>query len=408
MKRHKLRTSIVSGTLAAVMLLQVFSGEQAKAATSHEIQKQIDVLEEQDTALQEKLDEIEGKIARNASETEELVKQKNLIDEQIVLLHQQTENANAQIGALAVLMADKQAELEAAEIRLKHLREKHKARIRAMEEQQELRYWTVLFRSSSFSEFLDRVNMIREIAEADQRRLREMREVADQIETARQALADQKAAQEEKKQELEESEKKLGEKRTQADGLLQALVAKGEEYALLLSQSEAEQEALMEELAQKKSEYDEAVHQEWLATSVPDPGVDVPSGSGDWITPVPYYVLTSPFGMRFHPLLNIWRMHNGVDMACNTNTPIYATRSGYVTVASYQEYGAGNYVQIDHGDGYRSIYMHMDRYIVGAGQYVSAGQTIGYVGTSGLSDGPHLHFGISYHGTYVNPMEYVG
>ena len=78
-----------------------------------------------------------------------------------------------------------------------------------------------------------------------------------------------------------------------------------------------------------------------------------------------------------------------------------------VTAASFQSGGAGNYVSINHGDGFSSIYMHMTRYIVSVGDYVSAGQVIGYVGSTGLSNGNHLHFGISYNGTYVNPMKYI-
>ena len=89
-------------------------------------------------------------------------------------------------------------------------------------------------------------------------------------------------------------------------------------------------------------------------------------------------------------------------------TPVYATRSGTVTVADYEWDGAGNYVFINHGDGYSSVYMHMDYYIVSVGEYVSAGEVIGYVGTTGLSEGPHLHFGIAYNGAYVNPANYIG
>jgi murein DD-endopeptidase MepM/ murein hydrolase activator NlpD len=219
--------------------------------------------------------------------------------------------------------------------------------------------------------------------------------------------------------------------------LLQELLAKGEEYELLLHQSEEQQELLMQEIAQMEVEYDRVAYLEWLATYVPptttappttrptatpttspsfppdssEPSEptepDTPPKNTTWLTPVPWYVLTSPFGNRFHPLLNIWRMHNGVDLACSEGTEIYASRSGVVTVTAYQEDGAGNYVQIDHGDGYKSIYMHMTHYIVSPGQYVGAGQVIGYVGSTGLSDGNHLHFGISYNGSYVNPMEYI-
>lgn len=100
-------------------------------------------------------------------------------------------------------------------------------------------------------------------------------------------------------------------------------------------------------------------------------------------------------------------MHYGVDLAAPTNTPIYATRAGTVSVAAYQHNGAGHYVQINHGDGYRSIYMHMTRYVVKPGQKVAQGQLIGYCGSTGLSSGPHLHFGISLNGTYVNPAKYI-
>ena len=111
--------------------------------------------------------------------------------------------------------------------------------------------------------------------------------------------------------------------------------------------------------------------------------------------------------MRKHPVLGTNRMHNGIDMACAQGTPIYATRAGTVTTAAYQAGGAGNYVSINHLDGFASIYMHMTHYVVSAGQSVTAGQLIGYVGSTGISTGPHLHFGISYAGTYVNPLAYI-
>ena len=119
------------------------------------------------------------------------------------------------------------------------------------------------------------------------------------------------------------------------------------------------------------------------------------------------YRLTSAFGMRLHPVLKYYRMHNGIDLAAEQGTPIYATRAGKVTVASYQAGGAGNYVSINHLDGFSSIYMHMTHYVVSVGQSVKAGQLIGYVGSTGISTGPHLHFGISYAGSYVNPLAYL-
>ena len=132
----------------------------------------------------------------------------------------------------------------------------------------------------------------------------------------------------------------------------------------------------------------------------------MPSSSG-WIKPLKSYTLTSPFGMRVHPITGVLKMHEGIDMSAPQGTPIYAAKSGKVTRTAFQAGGAGYYVTINHGDGFSSVYMHMTHYIVSPNQYVSAGQVIGYVGSTGGSTGPHLHFGIAYNGTYVNPLNYI-
>ena len=86
--------------------------------------------------------------------------------------------------------------------------------------------------------------------------------------------------------------------------------------------------------------------------------------------------------------------------------PIYAARGGTVTTAGFGS-AAGNYVSINHGDGFSSIYMHMTHFVVSKGTKVSQGQLIGYMGSTGVSTGSHLHFGISYNGKYVNPANYI-
>ena len=100
------------------------------------------------------------------------------------------------------------------------------------------------------------------------------------------------------------------------------------------------------------------------------------------------------------------KFHYGVDLAASSGTPIKATRAGTVTVAKYSS-SAGYYVTLDHGDGFSSQYMHMTHYIVKKGQKVDAGQVIGYVGSTGASTGPHLHFSILYKGSHVNPAKYI-
>ena len=414
MKKLKLGTAVISGILVLAILFGMLPAP-AEAASSSEIKKQLEELEDREEELQAKIDELRGQYEATEDEIQGMVDQKDLIDQEIALLNEQYDIINEQITSYSLLIADKQDELDDAQARLADLNQKNKERIQTMEEEGSLSYWSIIFEANSFSDLLDRLNMVQEIAAADQRRMREIAAVAEEVAKAQAELESEKAALEATRAELDETQKTLEEKRAEADELLLQLIAKGEEYEALLDESEAMQDELMKQIAAKEKEYDQAKYKEWLATSVATtkpttsstkPSESAPSSSG-WVCPVPYYTLTSPFGMRIHPVLGYARMHNGVDMACASGTPIYASRSGKVTVASYQAGGAGNYVSINHGDGFSSIYMHMTRYIVSVGQYVNAGQVIGYVGSTGISTGPHLHFGISYKGTYVNPMDYL-
>ena len=414
MRKHKLERIVTAWLLVAAMVV-CFVPVRAEAASSSEIRNQINELKAEKNEIQAQLNEIRGQYQQNADEMQDMVDQKNLIDQEIALLHEQISNINDQIASFSLLIADKQDELDAAQERLAELNEKNKERIQAMEEEGALSYWTVLFKANSFSDLLDRLNMMQEIAASDKRRLKEMADVAEEVAEVQESLKTEKEALESTREELDATQLELEAKRLEADELLLKLIAKGEEYELMMEESEAAQEELMAEIAAKEKEFKDAQYKEWLATYVPPttrPSDDVtpsntPPSSAGWVCPVPSYRLTSSFGMRKHPVLGYARMHNGVDMACAKGTPIYASRSGKVTVASYQAGGAGNYVSINHGDGFSSIYMHMTHYIVSVGQYVNAGQVIGYVGSTGISTGPHLHFGISYNGRYVNPMAYI-
>jgi len=400
-------------TMFVVLALTV-TALPVSARTSDEIREEIEQLEKEQAQIQEKMDELEQKLSENLEQMEQMVLQKDTIDQQIFLLNEHIINVSEQIRVYAQLVADQQDALVAAQANLDALNEKYKDRIQAMEEGTTVSYWSVLFKASSFAEFLDQINLIQEIAAADQRRMEALAAAAQQVAQAKQTLELEKTALEETRLELENAQTELEAKRQEADALLRQLMEREEEFQALLEESEKQQDELMQQLAQKEDEYDQAKYEEWLkahppAPPAPDvPAPEIPVDPSDWITPVPYYILTSPFGMRLHPILGVYRMHNGVDLACAEGTPIYASRGGLVEVAGYQHDGAGNYIQLNHGDGFRSIYMHMTHYVVKQGEYVAPGQIIGYVGNTGLSKGAHLHFGISYNGTYVNPMEYIG
>ena len=123
--------------------------------------------------------------------------------------------------------------------------------------------------------------------------------------------------------------------------------------------------------------------------------------------PLDFYRITSKFtNSRFHPVLKRYRSHHGVDYAAPTGTPVYAIGSGKVIAKAYQKGGGGNYVKIKHGNGYVTTYMHLSRYAKGlkVGDYVKQKQVIGYVGSTGISTGPHLDFRVHENGKPINPL----
>ena len=419
MRNRKRWVSAMAGFLAVIMLLSLILSlipTKVGAASSSEIRKQISALKEEKKEIDAKLKDVKSQLKENDNEIGSIVARKDAIDQEIQLLHQQIDNINYQVASYALLIADKQDELDVANLHLDDLNEKNKERLRAMEEDGDVSYWAVVFKANSFSDLLDRISMVQEINAADQRRLKEIRTVAQQVSTVQSELVFEKTALESIKEELGAAEITLESKRAESDRLLQDLVARGQEFEELIDKSEDLQSDLMKQIAKKEKDLKAAEYQEWLATYVPTTkpsGTDVtpstqttPSSAG-WIKPLKTLRVTSAFGMRIHPISKVWKMHEGVDFSAAQGTPIYAARSGKVTTASYQAGGAGYYVSINHGDGFSSIYMHMTHYIVKPGDYVNAGQVIGYVGSTGGSTGPHLHFGIAYKGEYKNPMNYI-
>lgn len=116
--------------------------------------------------------------------------------------------------------------------------------------------------------------------------------------------------------------------------------------------------------------------------------------------------LASGFGMRIHPIYKVKKMHQGIDFAAPIGTPVYATADGTVKDVSVRFSGYGKMVDIDHGFGYRSRYAHLHDFIVKAGQHVKRGELIGYVGDTGLSTAPHLHYEVMLNGVQINPVHY--
>ena len=473
MKKHRLLFSVVAGILVGAALVSLLSGmvaSNAEAVTSSELKDQLDALEKEKDSITQRLDELEEQQTANLDDIASILAQKNIIDQQVALRYAEMANLNDQIATYSQMIADKQRELDVLEKRLQELSEQNKERIRAMEEEGGLSLWSVIFEANSFSDLLDRIDMIDEISRSDRKRLEEMSNLAGELEAARDELAEEKKNLEQKREELKQVQAELDAENARADELLLLLVNKAEDLNNLHDEFEQMEEDFLDEIAQTEQAYNDKVAEELessrkasiqasveasieqsIAESIVssiaeskrqessrleasrleasrveesrlessrqeankkpttggEQGTDKNPSGLIWRVPCDYIRVSSAFGYRWHPTTGEYSMHKGVDLAAPKGTPIYATRSGTVTTATYHS-TAGNYVTINHYDGYSSVYMHMTHYVVGAGDYVKAGQLIGYVGSTGRSTGPHLHFGISYNGSYVNPMDYIG
>ena len=466
MNKRKRMVQILAGIMAAIMLLSlVLSLVPAKvsAASSKEIKKQINNLKAQKEALQTQIEDVQNQYEENEDEIANIVNQKYAIDQEIGILYEQIDNINQQLSAYALLIADQQDELDEAQERLDDLNAKNKERIRAMEEDGSISYWSVLFKASSFADLLDRLNMIEEIAASDRRRLQEMSAAAEEVAQAQAVLVEEKDEVQQTKDELDATHAQLAEKQAESQKLLNELIVKGYELEDLYAKYEQEKLDIMEESARKEDEYELQKELEWIAymatyttppteppvTQAPTeattaPSATTPTGetsggegssntteptkateptqaptqattptqppaasSGEtWMVPCTYRQLSSPFGKRESPTAGASSNHQGIDLAGPEGTPIYATKSGTVTVAKSSN-SAGNYVTINHGGGFSSIYMHLQYYTVSKGQTVKQGQVIGYMGSTGVVTGTHLHFGIIKDGSYVNPANYM-
>ena len=419
-KRNAAR-KIVCVVLAVLILGSLVSGAlimTVHAASSKEIEKELVALRDKQAELKKESDALQSSIKENQSKTQTLVQKKADIDQQMEMSRQTIENLNEQIQQYSLLIAQKQDELEQTEAEEDRLNQQYKTRLRAMEETGKISYWSILFGASSFSDLLDKIDMINEIAESDKLMLEKMADVAEQIAAERADLETQMDDLEQAKADLAEQQAELETQRAKSDQLILQMSAEYDSLSEEYQNYEKLEDEMSEQIKKTETEYFNALSKEEAArqaelnrqnnNKVPSStGSSGGSSTGGFLYPLPYAgQITDGYGYRIHPLSGTYKWHNGVDLAASSGTAIYATKSGTVTSACYNE-AYGYMVTINHGDGYSSLYGHMTNYTVSAGDYVKQGQTIGYVGSTGWSTGPHLHFTIYYNGADVNPMNYV-
>lgn len=422
------RLKILALLMALTLVVTAFSNMApltAQAKEADEIREQLEKVAEERADLQKQMKALERDIKNNTSDIGRIADEKVIIDQEIGLLSQDILLLNKQILTYGLLIADMQGDVDAAQARLEEITQENKERIRTMEEDGNLSYWSVLFRANDFADLLDRLNMMEEIANADRRRLESMRQARREVQEKQDAMNAEKEALEASRAEMEQRQAQLAEKRAEADEKMLQLKARHEEYEELLELAEEAENKLLEEIAKLQKEYEEAnkgdgADDSPLNTGGGSSGNTVVTGVRPpeeltrdlvWELPCEYINLASPYGWREHPTLDYPRFHDGVDLGNEQGTPIVATRAGKVIARGFEEDGAGYYVSINHGDGFTSTYMHMTHYIVKMNQEVEAGEVIGYMGSTGRSTGPHLHFALSWYdgkrACSQNPADYL-
>lgn len=321
------------------------------------------------------------------SEADALMKQIDSLQSQITAAQSDYDTAMNAYNEATQAMQQAQEKIQTCEKTINANKDKIKSRAASVYRNGELTMVDVLLGASTFSEFCTLSTQVQYINDYNNAIIEESRTAKAEAEEARAEIEVQQKTAQEEMQVAENAKNELAAKTSE----IQSEVAKLNSEAAEL-QAEEEAQAAAAEAARR------AAQQQGSA------GADVITGNGQFSHPCPgYSSISSTFGYRTYDN----SFHKGMDFAAAAGTPIYAADDGTVVIAGYSS-SAGNWVVISHGDGLVTKYMHMvGTPYVSAGEYVSRGQNIGAVGTTGNSSGNHLHFQVEVNGTAVNPASYL-
>ena len=417
--RLKIITAIM---LTLIFCMQPVCNVQATEESNlSEAQQEKKTLENDLQKAKELIDSLKGSKEDIQSEVEKLDKQLNEISGKVKELESRLSKKRQEI-------ADTESALNKAKEQEKKQYRNMKKRIQFMYENGQTSYVEMLLSADSFTDFLNAVEYITQISQYDRKMLKEYQNmqvtIADTQKTLETDYASlqslQAKVQEEKQAVVALESAKKGELNDVADDLTDAqTVAKAYEAEI-----QAQNEVIAQiQAAQKRAAEQQAAHQQAQAAEGNQGATDAagenqntaqnttPSGNGQstgsmmWPCPSSKRV-TSDYGPRTSPTNGASSNHKGIDIGAAYGADIVAADGGTVLVATYSSSG-GNYVIIDHGGGLCTVYMHASSLTVSAGQTVSKGQVIAKVGSTGISTGNHLHFGVTLNGVYVSPWGYV-
>lgn len=362
----------------------------------------ISAAEDEKKALEDSLAALEEKKAA-------LEKDKKNLSNYVKELDTQLSEIEAQIEELNIQITVKEAEIEEAEKELQEAIETEQAqyeamkkRIQFMYEQGESNYFAMLLSAEDFSDMLNKADYIEQLSAYDRQKLDEYVAITQYVRLCKSELELQK-------QVLDKTKEGVVLRQGEIESLIAAKMVRIQEFETDIATKQAAIDEYEEDLkfqneliSQLEAEVKEAKKEILLEN-----GISI-SYNGEKLTwPCPSYTrISSPFGWRIHPTLGVNKFHNGVDMAAPKGTDILAAFSGEVVAATYNS-TMGNYVMMNHGNGFYTIYMHASKLCVSPGQIIIEGEKIAEVGSTGRSTGPHLHFGVRKNGEYVNPMDYL-
>ena len=436
----------LSAALALLMLSsQPVLASGLEAERSKAVQKK-NSIESNMAGTQSMINQTKGQVATVQAEIRAL-------DAQITQVNLKIDQLNGEMQKLQAEIAQTKAELEAAKEELLEKKDLYAKRLRAMYIANDRGYLDILLDSTDAASLIGNARMIRSIATSDRKLIDEINAKVKEIEEKQALLAEQEKqlAQKQEQARIEKSnlEAANAQKTSFMNNLVNDLSSYEAQYDAMLRESDAIQSQIANldisiqkakdeeaaRLARQRAAEAEARSQKEAAagransaskrsgntssnvsnrTSV-DTSSDVvqygvqaqlEAKTGELYWPLPgHHRITSPFGYRMHPILKYRKLHTGVDIGAPNGTPVVSAASGTVIASRFMG-GYGNCIMIDHG-GKVTVYAHLSSRAVSPGQTVSAGQTIGYVGSTGMSTGAHLHFEVRINGAVQNPLNYL-
>ena len=327
---------LCSAALVALMVLPVLPDAVVLPASAV-TQAEINQMKEDAAALKKQRAELQKQLKAIQADKSKALDQKALLEQQINATQAEINNIAAQITQYDQLIAQKETELAATEEKERAQYELFCKRVREMEEQGEVSYWSILFSSDDFSDLLDNAMMVEEIMDYDNQVMNELIAIREQIEADKTALETARQEQKDAKAEQEAAKAELKSQQAQVDALIAEISGQESQVKAAEAKLQAAANAADAEIRAAEKE---------LASQI----ANVPSESG-FLWPLPgRYNLSSLYGSRKHPVTGKANNHTGIDVPAPSGTPIQACKSGVVTTSTYNN-SYGNYVVVSHSDG---------------------------------------------------------